>query len=73
MREQLVRVVAARIPGVGWFARSARRADFRIETTADKSVCGPSAVTSSYVSNIEQWNFGMSRHEPDWPRPGQGA
>ncbi|MBK9675172.1 MAG: hypothetical protein IPO82_08035 [Betaproteobacteria bacterium] len=34
---------------------------FRIETTADKSVCGPSAVTSSYVGNIEQWNFGMYR------------
>jgi hypothetical protein len=31
---------------------------FRIETTADKSVCGPSAVTSSYVGNIEQWNGG---------------
>ena len=34
---------------------------FRIETTADKSVCGPSAVTSSYVGNIEQWNGGMYR------------
>jgi hypothetical protein len=35
---------------------------FRIETTADKSVCGPSAVTSSYVGNIEQWNgAGMYR------------
>jgi hypothetical protein len=34
---------------------------FRIETTADKSVCGPSAVTSSYVGNIEQWNYGMYR------------
>ena len=34
---------------------------FRIETTADTSVCGPSAVTSSYVGNIEQWNGGMYR------------
>jgi hypothetical protein len=49
-------------PEAGYAFLGTGAAYFRIETTADTQICGPSAVTSAYVGNIaQQFGAGYTR------------